>query len=91
MTNFSEEQEKRREKPVQPPSGDNPIGIYIHVPFCASKCGYCDFYSRVRQDQKAGYLAALEREIRGYAGKGIRADSVFFGVCGGKRRRELRC
>ena len=21
------------------------LGIYIHIPFCASKCGYCDFYS----------------------------------------------
>ena len=23
----------------------NPLGIYIHVPFCRSKCQYCDFYS----------------------------------------------
>ena len=23
------------------------LGIYIHIPFCASKCGYCDFYSHV--------------------------------------------
>ena len=22
------------------------MGIYVHIPFCASKCGYCDFYSR---------------------------------------------
>ena len=21
------------------------LGIYVHIPFCASKCGYCDFYS----------------------------------------------
>ena len=21
------------------------LGVYIHIPFCASKCGYCDFYS----------------------------------------------
>ena len=24
---------------------DKTLGIYIHIPFCASKCGYCDFYS----------------------------------------------
>ena len=55
------------------------IGIYIHVPFCASKCGYCDFYSRVRQDQKAAYLDALESEIAGWASCGLRADTIFFG------------
>ena len=24
---------------------DKKLGVYIHIPFCASKCGYCDFYS----------------------------------------------
>lgn len=42
------------------------IGIYIHVPFCASKCGYCDFYSRVRRDQMEGYLDAMEQELAGW-------------------------
>ena len=55
------------------------IGIYIHVPFCASKCGYCDFYSRVRRDQMEGYLDALEREIDGWKHRGLKADTVFFG------------
>ena len=26
------------------------IGLYIHIPFCDSKCYYCDFYSRVKDD-----------------------------------------
>ena len=55
------------------------IGVYIHVPFCASKCSYCDFYSRVRQDQKAGYLDALEQEMFGWKNRGLKADTVFFG------------
>ena len=37
-------------------------GLYVHFPFCAAKCIYCDFYSRVRQDW-APYIEALLREI----------------------------
>ena len=55
------------------------VGLYIHVPFCASKCAYCDFYSRVRQDQRQDYLDALLAEIGSYAPQRLRADSVFFG------------
>ena len=41
------------------------IGLYIHIPFCQSKCPYCDFYS-LRQDGEIQdrYLAALLEEIR---------------------------
>ena len=32
-------------------------GLYIHIPFCHSKCAYCDFYSRPRKErQEAGLL-----------------------------------
>lgn len=37
-------------------------GLYVHFPFCASKCIYCDFYARVRRDWNP-YLEALLREI----------------------------
>jgi oxygen-independent coproporphyrinogen-3 oxidase len=39
--------------------------LYVHVPFCAVKCGYCDFNSYVVQEQEAldAYLAALEAEL----------------------------
>ena len=43
-------------------SGD--FGIYIHVPFCLSKCSFCPFYKEVlNEDDKAAYLQALTREI----------------------------
>lgn len=56
------------------------IGIYIHVPFCAQKCAYCDFYSLAGRDP-AGYSKAIINQIKSY--KGILADktvdTIFFG------------
>ncbi len=38
--------------------------LYVHVPFCASKCHYCDFYSVAGHlDQSGAFLEALAREI----------------------------
>jgi len=59
-------------------------GIYIHVPFCLSKCHYCDFCSRTRADEetKSLYVKRLCEEIKGF-GKGLDcrpvADTVYFG------------
>lgn len=38
-------------------------GLYIHVPFCKSICGYCDFYKTTRFAYKDVFLSALIREI----------------------------
>ncbi len=38
-------------------------GLYIHVPFCKSKCVYCGFYSTVSQKDVDKYLSALEKEM----------------------------
>lgn len=38
-------------------------GIYIHIPFCASFCLYCDFYSEQKKEEKDLYVKALKREI----------------------------
>ncbi len=59
------------------------FGVYIHWPYCAQKCPYCDFNSHVRMDgwdeERIG--AAYERElgyVAGLTGK-RRVDSIFFG------------
>lgn len=59
------------------------IGIYVHVPFCVSKCVYCDFYSlpKVDESKKERYVQALLRQIeqsRELYGT-LEADTVFFG------------
>jgi oxygen-independent coproporphyrinogen-3 oxidase len=61
--------------------------LYIHVPFCRSRCGYCSFYSQATERGRAGeeafklYLDGLLREISLWAerlGK-ISLDTVYFG------------
>lgn len=60
-----------------------PLGIYIHVPFCRSKCHYCDFYSVTDMDSFVhdGYLDAVCDHIRetGPLTPGYRVDTVYFG------------
>ena len=54
-------------------------GIYIHVPFCAKKCPYCDFYSvQYRADAAERYADAVIRNIAALPAD-IHADSVYFG------------
>ena len=59
------------------------FGVYVHWPFCASKCPYCDFNSHVRSGgiDEARFLAAYLREIDATASRiGARTtQSVFFG------------
>ncbi len=55
-------------------------GIYIHVPFCARRCPYCDFYSvPYRADTAEQYTRAVCRNIVSLSGQGISADTVYFG------------
>jgi putative oxygen-independent coproporphyrinogen III oxidase len=59
-----------------------PLALYIHWPFCASKCPYCDFNSHVRaQVDHARWRAALLSELRFEAARaqGHRLTSIFFG------------
>ena len=55
----------------------NNKGLYIHVPFCLSKCPYCDFYSvRYSREKAKLYADAVIRNIRNYGGS---FDTVYFG------------
>ena len=60
-----------------------PLGIYIHVPFCRSKCKYCDFYSLPAGEGKQmdQYLNAMVAHIRetGELAPGYKVDTIYFG------------
>jgi oxygen-independent coproporphyrinogen III oxidase len=57
-----------------------PRAAYVHIPFCARKCGYCDFASLAGAEDAADrYLAALEREIQSQVGEPQEVDTIFVG------------
>ena len=60
-----------------------PFAVYVHWPFCLSKCPYCDFNSHVRHDgvDEARFLRAYETEIAATAARvpGRTVSSIFFG------------
>jgi oxygen-independent coproporphyrinogen-3 oxidase len=62
---------------------DGGFGIYVHWPFCAAKCPYCDFNSHVRHQpvDQLRYTAAFERELAHFAEltQGKTVESVFLG------------
>ncbi len=63
-------------------AADDGLGVYIHWPFCLSKCPYCDFNSHVRaRIDERRWRAALLGELDYFAGlaPGRRVTSVFFG------------
>jgi oxygen-independent coproporphyrinogen-3 oxidase len=73
------------------------LGVYIHIPFCAGKCAYCDFYSLAGQESKMDhYQRALIRHIEEAAPQmaPYYIDTVYFGggtpsFYGAKRLREI--
>ena len=61
---------------------EGPLGVYVHWPFCKSKCPYCDFNSHVRDGiDQARWRAALLRELEHAAREapGRRLETIFFG------------
>jgi oxygen-independent coproporphyrinogen-3 oxidase len=68
------------------PTEGRPFGLYIHVPFCATRCGYCDFNTYTPAElggaNPDGWLAALRAELAGAAvrlGAAPHVQTVFVG------------
>ena len=73
------------------------LGLYIHIPFCRSKCDYCDFYSLAgREERMDDYQKALMTHMKETAPltRGWQVDTVYFGggtpsFYGSRRLKEL--
>ena len=73
------------------------VGLYLHIPFCRSKCDYCDFYSLAgREDRMDRYQKALLTHLKETAGMAgdFPVDTVYFGggtpsYYGARRLRAL--
>lgn len=57
------------------------VGLYLHIPFCRSKCPYCDFYSlRADNDKKDEYVRALQNKISSdFLSPKCKADTLYIG------------
>jgi oxygen-independent coproporphyrinogen-3 oxidase len=68
-----------------PPEGSIPLGLYVHIPFCAQRCDYCYYRSYSGRDRREWdvYCAALATELARYAGTpylaGRDVQFVYFG------------
>src|SRR5512133_3046037 len=57
-----------------------PAGLYVHIPFCKTKCPYCDFYSIIDQKQQVKrFVSALVREMSSQPEGFSEFDSLYFG------------
>lgn len=73
------------------------LGIYVHIPFCAQKCDYCDFYSMSADELRMeDYHKALLTQIKQMAAtlRGQQVDTIYFGggtpsYYGERRLREV--
>ena len=69
--------------PLLPRNAKTPLGIYVHVPFCRSKCEYCNFYSLPHgsEEMMDRYQKAICNHIKetGPLAPGYQVDTVYFG------------
>ena len=92
---FGHKKEKKTDRPAAAPGGDK-LGVYVHIPFCKSKCDYCDFYSLAgREEQMDRYQKALLSHIAETAPIAqVPVDTIYFGggtpsLYGEKRLKEI--
>ncbi|HEY6931019.1 MAG TPA: radical SAM family heme chaperone HemW [Thermoanaerobaculia bacterium] len=66
---------------MSPERAGEPAGIYVHLPYCRSRCGYCAFVVTTDVSARAEYFSALAREIQilRTEAEGARFDSIYLG------------
>lgn len=61
------------------PNQVEPAGIYIHIPFCKSKCPYCDFYSITDTSLKQRFISAVISEMNMTSNLPFKFDTLYIG------------
>ena len=81
-------------------SQDKSLGIYVHIPFCRSKCQYCDFYSLPRSEKTPELMDRYVKAVCAHITEGgaratkYEVDSIYFGggtpsYFGAERLRQI--
>ncbi|HJU44006.1 MAG TPA: radical SAM family heme chaperone HemW, partial [Vicinamibacterales bacterium] len=64
----------------KPAASNSAVGIYLHIPFCAAICNYCNFNRGLHDESlRRRYVDALIADIRRAADQAVHADTIFFG------------
>ena len=73
-------QAARMDQTMKKRKTEDPLGIYVHIPFCVRKCYYCDFNSGpLSESARRLYLGALQEEIRNTPWRNCPARTMFLG------------
>ncbi|MEG2073235.1 MAG: radical SAM family heme chaperone HemW [Angelakisella sp.] len=56
-----------------------PVSLYLHIPFCARRCNYCNFFSTTRLGERGKYIEAMKRAIAAASLDNREAVTIYFG------------